>query len=70
MPHSIILPNANKTVGCGIFGRFSNLDKCRPEVAGTVLDYVGADMCASFGDHWLGLNSCQIMRLFVRLDPF
>ena len=47
MPHCIIL-NANKAVECGIFGRFSNLDKYWPEpagdvISGIVLDYVGTD---------------------------
>ena len=57
MQHCIIL-NANKAVGCGIFCRFSNLDKCRPEAAGDVisgmaLDYVGMGVRASFGDYKL-----------------
>ena len=30
-----------KAAGCGIFGRFSNIDKCRPELAG-----VGVDVAA------------------------
>ena len=50
MPHCI--RNANKVVGCGIFGRFSNLAKCRPEAAGdvisgTTLEYVGMDVHAA-----------------------
>ena len=32
-----IILNANKAVGCGIFGRFSNLDKYRPEAAADVI---------------------------------
>ena len=37
-----------KAVGCGIFGWFSNVHKCRPQAAGDVisglaLDYVGMD---------------------------
>ena len=36
VPHCIML-NADKAVRCGIFGRFSNLDKCRPEAAGDVI---------------------------------
>ena len=62
MLHRIIF-NANKAVGCGIFRRFSSLDKCRPEatgdvISGMVLDYVGADVPASFGDN--RLNSDRI----------
>ena len=56
-----------------IFGRFSNFDKCQPEVAGdvmssTALDYVGMDVPASFGDSQS--NSGRIIRPFVRPDPF
>ena len=36
MPHCIIL-NANKAVGCGIFGRFSNLYIRGTEAAGIVI---------------------------------
>ena len=54
MQRCIIL-NANKAVECGIFGRFSNLDKCQLEAAGDVisgkaLDNVGTDDPAGFGD--------------------
>ena len=63
----------NKGIGCDIFGRFSNLDKCQPEavgdvISGTALDYVGTDIPASFGDY--RLNSGRIIRLFVRQNPF
>ena len=56
----------NKVVGRDIVIRFSNLDKCRPEVAsdvmcGMALDDVGADVQASFGDY--RLNSGRIIRL-------
>ena len=39
----------------GIFGLYSNLDKCRPEVtddviSGAALAYVGVDVPAKFGD--------------------
>ena len=49
-----------KAVGSGIFCRFPNFDKCRPEVAGDVIsgvavDYVGIDVRATFGES--GLNS-------------
>ena len=68
-----IILNANKAVRCGIFGRFSNLDKWQPEAAGygtssVALDYVGAEVHASVGDH--RLNSGLIIQLFVWLDPF
>ena len=54
-PFDIALDNADKAVGCGIFGHFSNFDKCRPEVAGevvsgTALDYVGLDVPVKCGD--------------------
>ena len=57
-----------KAVGCGTFGRSSNFDNCRPEVAddvisGAILDYVGVDVQARFGDS--RLNSDQIIRIFV-----
>ena len=44
-----------KAVGCGIFGRFSNISKCRPELPGDVissaaLGYVGLDVCAKLSD--------------------
>ena len=55
-----IIPNANKSVGCGMFGRFSNLDKFRLEAAGDrdvisgiTLEYVGTDVRASFRDYKL-----------------
>ena len=72
MPRCIRL-NANKAVGCSIFGRFSNLDKYRPDAAGdviydTALDYVGTDVPAGFGDY--SLNNGRIIRLFVRPDSF
>ena len=40
------------------FGRFSNLDKCRPEAAGDLVsdiavEYVGTDVPASFRDYML-----------------
>ena len=42
-----------KAVGCGIFGRLSNFDKCRPEVAGdfkfgVALVHVLVDVCEKF----------------------
>ena len=72
MQHCIIL-NAKKAIGCGIFGRFSNFDKCQPEAAGDVisgmaLDYVSTYVVASVGAN--RLNSGQIIRLFVRPDLF
>ena len=44
-----------KSVAGGIFGRFSNFDNCRPEVAGDVMSgaalvYVGVDVPTKFGD--------------------
>ena len=65
MPHCIIL-NADRAVGNGIFGRFSNLNKCRLEAAGdvisgVVLDYVSMDVPASFGEYKL-----KVVELF---DP-
>ena len=44
-----------KVEACGIFGRFSNFDKCRPAAAdevisGVALDYVGVGVLARFGD--------------------
>ena len=50
-----LILNASKAVGCSIFGRFSNLDKCRPEAAcdvisGRALEYVGTDVRAGLGD--------------------
>ena len=44
-----------KDVGGCIFGRFSNFEKCQPEVASDVISraalvYVGVDVCAKFGD--------------------
>ena len=52
-------------VGCGIFRRFSNLDKGRPEadgdvISGGALDYVGTDVPAGHGDSQL--NSGRIIR--------
>ena len=72
MPHCII-HNANKAVGCDIFGSFSNLGTCRPEVAGVVIsgvafDSISTDVHASFGDY--RLHRGRIIRLFVRPDPF
>ena len=32
-----------KAVQCGIFGRFSNFDNCRPEVAGDVISGAALD---------------------------
>ena len=65
MQHCIIF-NANKPVGCGIFRRFSNLDKCQPEaggdvISGAALEYVGMDVPAGFDDS--RLNSGRIIRL-------
>ena len=64
--------NADKAVGCGIYGRFSNIDKYRLEVeaaddiiSGLALDYVGMDVPTCFGD--CGLNSGRIIRLFILL---
>ena len=58
-----ILPQA---VGGGIFNRFSNFDKCRPEVgddaiSGEAVDMVSIGAHAKFGDS--GLNSARIIRL-------
>ena len=39
-------------------------------ISGMTLDYVGADVPASFGDYRLGLNSGLIIRLVVRPDSF
>ena len=44
-----------KAVGCDIFGRFSNFDKSRPEVAGDVIsdvavEQVGVDVRVKFCD--------------------
>ena len=71
--------NSNKAVRWGIFGRFSNFDKCQLEAAGDVisgmaLDCISrfsTDLPASFGDSQL--NSGRIIRLvlvFVRRDEF
>ena len=53
MQHCIIL-NANKAVGCGIFHRFSNLDKCRSKAAGDIIPAcvwpVVLDKCINFHD--------------------
>ena len=43
-----------KAVGGSIFGRPSNFDDCRLEVAGgvisgVVVEFVGMDVCATFG---------------------
>ena len=59
-----IILNANKALGCGIFRRFSNLHKCRPEAGGDViasvaLDYVATVVPAGFGDSQL--NSGRIV---------
>ena len=35
--HALIILNANKAVGCGIFRRFSHFNKCRPEAASDVV---------------------------------
>ena len=53
-----------KAVGSGIFGRFPNFDKFRPEVAGEVvsgvaIEYVVMDVRATFGES--GLNSGRII---------
>ena len=63
-----ILP---KAVGCGIFDRFSNCDKCRPEEAadvifGIALDYFSADVAANVWDS--RSNNGLLIRLFVRPD--
>ena len=60
-----------KAVGGGIFGRFSNFDKCRLEVAGDVIpgevvEYVSTDVVAKVGDS--KLNTGRIIRPFV--GPF
>ena len=54
MQHCIIL-NANNAVRCGIFRRFSNLDKCPPEEAGDIISgmFVGSvvlDKCVKCHD--------------------
>ena len=56
-----VRPNA---VGCGIFVRFSNINKCRSEVAGDVIsgvavDKVGMDVRAICRKP--GLNSGRII---------
>ena len=56
----------------GIFGPFSNFDKCRPQGAGGVIsgaafDFVDIDVAASFGDSRF-YNSLIII-LFVRPYP-
>ena len=56
-----------KAVACGIFGRFANFDKFRPEgfgdvISGAAVGYFGADVCATFGES--GLNSGRIIGLF------
>ena len=50
-----------KAVGCGIFGRFSNFDKCRPELAGDVISgvalaHIGMDGSAELGDFRLNIG--------------
>ena len=62
-----------KDAGCGIFGLYSNFDKCRLEIAGDVipgvaLEHVGMDVRAKFDDS--RLNNGRTIRLFGRLDPF
>ena len=62
-----------QTVGGGIFGRFSNFDKCRPEVSGEVIsdmtiEWVGMDVLAKFGDSTF--KNGRIIRLFGRPDAF
>ena len=62
-----------KAVGDEIFGRFSNVDKCRPEVADDVIARaavggLGLDVRAKFDDP--RLNNYRIIRLFGRLHPF
>ena len=54
--------NASKAVGCGIFGCFSNLDKCRPEAAGDVIfrHPCEADKPVKFHDP--GLNRSREIR--------
>ena len=56
-----------KAVGGGIFGRFSNFEKCRSEAADDIMsnvavDYVGVDVRSKFGDSML--NGGLIIRLF------
>ena len=46
----LIKLDANKAIGCGIFGHLSNFYKCWPEAAGDVISDVGTDIHASFGD--------------------
>ena len=44
-----------QTVGCGIFGRFANFDKCRLEVADEVL--------SGMADHDVGMNDVPILAI-------
>ena len=62
-----------KAVGDGIFGLFSNFDKCRQEVADDIIfgvdkEYVGMDIRVLFGDSTL--NSDQITRLVAGCSRF
>ena len=62
-----------KAVGCGIFCRFSYLDKCQSDVASHVIsgvgvDQVGVEVRAKFDAS--RLNGGQIIRLFGRPDLF
>ena len=64
-----------KAVGCSIFGRFSNFDKCRPETAGDVISsvalaFVGLDVRAKLRDSRLNngiiLFDCWVGRTRFR----
>ena len=76
-PYKILLSRVNrseeirpKAISCSIFSRFSNFDKCRPEVAGdgAALNDVGVDVHPKLGDS--RLNNGRITRLFGHPDPF
>ena len=62
-----------KAVVGGLFGRFSNFDKCRPEEAGDIVSdaaayYVSIDVSAKFGDSKLNIGRTN--PLFNRSHPF
>ena len=61
--------NRPKAIGGGIFGRFSNLVKCRPEVAGEVISGVTVSrvVVTKLGDS--RLNGGRIIRLCGRGGP-
>ena len=57
-----------KAVGGGIFGRFANFDKCRPEVAGDLIsdvavDWVVMDVRATFGESGLSIGLINYLTL-------